>query len=565
MSSVADRRPHGCLDSPAIATSTAPAARPARPPQGWTVVLDRRVLRVDGGRTLVGGSPPRVLHLSATALARLAGPDGVAPDARLVVTDATSAALARLLTDAGVAHPEPGHPDAPTPAAVSVVVPVRDRPRELARLLDALAATTPGLGEVVVVDDGSTAPDATRRVAAPRGARVVRHETSRGPAAARNTGAAAASGDLVAFLDSDVVPEPGWLAPLLGHLADPAVALVAPRIVAWEPASSGVVSVGATLAPNVRKSPSSLARHAVARYEQRRSSLDLGARPAPVTARSRVAYVPSAALLVRRSALGAGFAEDMPVAEDVDLVWRLAAEGWRLRYEPASRVAHEHRDAVGPWLARKAFYGTGAAPLALRHPRRVPPVALAPWTAATVTLLGLQRRWSTAAAGAVTLLATARLARGLHDARRGRPVGVSPQRACGDSDVRRQRWATADTKLGRWLPAVRLAAVLAPWGLGGAGWQAAGALTRHWWPAAVVGATVSRRVRRALVLAAVVEGVADWVRFRPPGAGPGDAVGHVVAHRLDDLAYGAGLWWGAWRHRTVAPLRPDLSGKGPDR
>ena len=507
-------------------------------------MLDRRVLRADGGRTLIGGSPPRVLHLSPAAHGRLAGPGGIAPNARLTVTDATSAALARLLTDAGVAHPEPDHPDAPTPAAVSVVVPVRDRPDELARLLGALGATAPGVAEVVVVDDGSADPDATLRVAAAHGARVVGHPTSRGPAAARNTGAAAATGGLVVFLDSDVVPAPGWLAPLLGHLADPAVALAAPRIVAWEspdPPSVGErhpedASPASTLALNARKATSSIARRVVARYEERRSSLDLGPRAAPVTARSRVAYVPSAALVVRRDALGAGFAEDMPVAEDVDLVWRLAAAGWRLRYEPASRVAHEHRDAVGAWLGRKAFYGTGAAPLALRHPRRVPPVALAPWTAAAMTLLGVQRRWSTAAAGAVTLLAAARLARGLARARNG--------------DARR---------------AVTLAAVLAPWGLGGAAWQAAGALTRHWWPAAVAGAVVSRRLRRALLVAAVVEGVADWVRFRPPGAGPADAVGHVVAHRLDDLAYGAGLWWGAWRHRTAAPLRPDLSGKGPDR
>ncbi|PVZ13163.1 mycofactocin system glycosyltransferase [Actinomycetospora cinnamomea] len=545
-----------CLDSPAIATPTVPATdagpvtRPARLPAGWTVVLDRRVLRVDGGRTLVGGSPPRVLRLSPAASARLAGPDGVPPEARLTVTDATSATLARLLTDAGVAHPVPGHADAPSPGEVSVVVPVRDRPRELARLLDAVAATAPGVGEVVVVDDGSADPDTTTRVAAARGARVVGHPSSRGPAAARNTGATAASGAVVAFLDSDVVPEPGWLAPLLGHLADPAVALAAPRIVAWVGLAGGGASNAALLASDARNATSSIARRAVARYEERRSSLDLGPRPAPVTARSRVAYVPSAALVVRRSALGAGFAEDMPVAEDVDLVWRLAADGHRLRYEPASRVAHEHRDALGPWLTRKAFYGTGAAPLALRHPRRVPPMALAPWTAAAVTLLGVQRRWTTAAAGAVTLVATARLARGL----------VRGDRACGDADTQRLRWPTADMR-----KALALASVLAPWGLGGAAWQAAGALTRHWWPAAVAGALVSRRVRRALAVAAVAEGLADWVRFRPPGAGPVDALGHVIAHRLDDLAYGAGLWWGAWRHRTLAPLRPDLTGKGPDR
>ena len=481
-----------------------------RLPLGWTVRPDPRTWRVDGGATWVGGSPPRVLRLSAAARARLTGGE-------LVVTDATSAALARLLADSGVAHPDPARAvGAPGPGEVTVVVPVRDRPAELARLLAAVVATAPGVGGIVVVDDGSADPGATARIAAAHGARLAAHPSSRGPAAARNTGARASATPVVAFLDSDVVPEPGWLSTLLSHLGDPAVGAVAPRIVAWD--ASG---------PGRRE-------NAVTRYERRRSSLDLGARPAPVTARSRVAYVPSAALVVRRDAFGDGFREDMPVAEDVDLVWRLAAAGWRLRYEPAARVAHEHRVGVRAWLGRKAFYGTGAAPLARQHPRRVPPVALAPWTAAVMTLLGVQRRWSVAAAGAVTVVATVRLARGLR--RPGEP----------------------------WAGSLPLAAVLAPWGLGGSAWQAAGALTRHWWPAAALGAMVSRRVRRALVLAAVVEGLADWLRFRDPGAGPVDAIAHVAAHRADDLAYGAGLWWGAWRHRTAAPLWPDLSGKGPD-
>jgi mycofactocin glycosyltransferase len=505
--------------------------RPPRLPDGWTVRPDPRTWRVDGGATWIGGSPPRVLRLSAAARSRLTGPE-------LVVTDATTAALARLLADAGVAHPDPARaPDPPGPGEVTVVVPVRDRPAELARLLTAVVATAPGLGGIVVVDDGSTDPAATGRVVAAHGGRVERHPSSRGPAAARNTGARASATPIVAFLDSDVVPEAGWLTTLLGHLGDPAVGAVAPRIVAW--GGDG-------------------RENAVTRYERRRSSLDLGARPAPVTARSRVAYVPSAALVMRRSAFGDGFREDMPVAEDVDLVWRLAAAGWRLRYEPAARVAHEHRARVRAWLGRKAFYGTGAAPLARHHPRRVPPVALAPWTAAAMALLGVQRRWSVAAAGAVTVVATVRLARGLR--RPGEPWVGRADRESRSPDVQRRQRDFSDVVAGP-LP---LAAVLAPWGLGGAAWQAAGALTRHWWPAAALGAIVSRRVRRALVLAAVVEGLADWLRFRDPGAGPLDAIAHVAAHRADDLAYGAGLWWGAWRHRTAAPLWPDLSGKGPD-
>ena len=501
-----------------------------RLPDGWTVRPDPRTWRVDGGATWIGGSPPRVLRLSAAARRHLAGPE-------LVVADATTAALARLLSDAGVAHPAPAGGGAPTTAEVTVVVPVKDRADELDRLLTAVRATAPDVG-IVVVDDGSADPAATEAVVDGHGGRVVRHRTSRGPSAGRNTGARACTTPVIAFLDSDVVPEPGWLETLLGHLGDPAVGVVAPRIAAWSHGGP---------------------ENAVTRYERRRSSLDLGPRPAPVTARSRVAYVPSAALVVRREAFGDGFREDMPVAEDVDLVWRIAAAGWRLRYEPGARVAHEHRAAVRAWLGRKAFYGTGAAPLARQHPRRVPPVALAPWTAAAVTLLGVQRRWSVGAAGVVTLVATARLARGLR--KPGEPWAVwRGVRTAADSDVQCQHGRTADTLTG---PAP-LAAVLAPWGLGGALWQAAGALTRHWWPAAALGAIVSRRVRRALLLAAVAEGLADWLRFRDPGAGPLDALAHVAAHRADDLAYGAGLWWGAWRHRTLAPLLPDLSGKGPD-
>ena len=142
---------------------------------------------------------------------------------------------------------------------------------------------------------------------------MLRHPTARGPAAARNAGLAAATTPLVAFLDSDVVPEPGWLAPLLARLADPAVGLVAPRIVALPPITGWL-----------------------GRYEAVRSSLDLGPDPALVVPRSRVAYVPSAAMLVRRAAVGAGFDAGMHVAEDVDLVLRLHAAGWRLRYEPAA-------------------------------------------------------------------------------------------------------------------------------------------------------------------------------------------------------------------------------------
>ena len=87
--------------------------------------------------------------------------------------------------------------------------------------------------------------------------------------------------------------------------------------------------------------------------------------------------------------------------------------------------------------------------------------------------------------------------------------------------------------------------------------QTADAVNRHYWPLAALACAVSARARRTVAAVALVEGVVDWVRHRDrdPAARPG-LLGHLVAHRLDDLAYGAGLWWGALRHRTLEPLRP---------
>jgi len=93
---------------------------------------------------------------------------------------------------------------------VSVIVPARDAAERIERTLAALAAQDfDGDWEVVVVDDGSL--DGTAAVAERAGARVVRNEAPRGPADARNAGVAASSGALLAFTDSDCVPERGWL------------------------------------------------------------------------------------------------------------------------------------------------------------------------------------------------------------------------------------------------------------------------------------------------------------------------------------------------------------------
>jgi glycosyltransferase involved in cell wall biosynthesis len=100
------------------------------------------------------------------------------------------------------------------PPKVSVVVPFRDRRPLVARLLDGLEAQSYDDFEVILVDDGSTdgaADEAAGRVIGRRPVEVIRREGG-GAVAARTAGVAAASGSILAFTDSDCVPDPGWLA-----------------------------------------------------------------------------------------------------------------------------------------------------------------------------------------------------------------------------------------------------------------------------------------------------------------------------------------------------------------
>ncbi len=464
---------------------------PVLPPSGFGLRLAPRVHVCDDGRTLMGGG--RVVGLSPTAATFVRGLPGT------VGAQPAAAEVARLLLDRGLADPwwpRPAGPD-DTVRDVTVVVPTHGRPTVVNRLL---ASLPPGL-PVVVVDDGSPEPGLLVELCRRRGASLVRHPRNRGPAAARNTGLRQVETPFVAFCDSDVLPGPGWLATLRRHLDDPAVALVGPRVLGHAPG------------PDDRW---------LDRYEQARSSLDLGPRAASVAVHGEVAYLPSATLVARVDAMGDGFDERMRCGEDVDLVWRLLERGWRVRYEPGAVVRHDHRTTLGAWLARKAFYGTSAAPLTTRHAGAVAPLVLTPWTAAVMLALLVQRWWC------VPLL--------------GLGLGLVAWSLSRRLTMTERPWGAA--------------AVLLAEGTIAAGRQTALALTRHYWPLVALSAVRSGRVRRAALTAAVVEGVLDW-RETGPGL---DLPRYVVARRLDDLAYGAGVWAGALRARSVRALLPVVKG-----
>ncbi|WP_369254074.1 mycofactocin biosynthesis glycosyltransferase MftF [Streptomyces sp. R35] len=457
-------------------------------PLGFVVRLDRHTRVVDGGRALLGGFPTRLLKLSPKARRLLVG-------RTLPVRDASSALLADRLLDTGMAHPVVDSLPAPADPRYTVVVPVRDRPRQLDRLLRSIGTDTP----VLVVDDASRRPVAVAEVAAQHGARLVTLAANVGPAGARNAGLRLVTTPYVVFADSDIVLDPDTVPTLLRHFADPRVAMAVPRI-------TGLPTTATTW---------------IERYENARSSLDLGAHPAPVRPGTPVSWASSACVVARVDALAEGFDERMRVGEDVDLCWRLIEAGGRVRYEPAVRAAHEHRVRIQDWFLRKAVYGTGAQPLARRHPDHIAPAVFAPWSMAFAVALLAQRRWSVPAAAAVLGIVTVRIARKLDGT--GHPYRLAV-RLTGNGTL----------------------ATLA---------QTSALLTRHWWPLTAVGCMLSRRLRRAAAVAAVADIVLEYRRDQATL----DPLRYGVARRLDDLAYGAGVWFSALKGRSTTALRPRIT------
>jgi mycofactocin glycosyltransferase len=455
-------------------------------PGGFGLSKDPTTTSLDHGRVLMGGSPLRLFRITSRAKDLVQRWEAGAP----VGHRRNEQLLARRLVASGAFLPRPGTPRFSV-GDVTVVIPVRDRPEQLERLLSALAGVP-----CVVVDDASSDAARTRQIVEKSGATLVALKTNSGPSGARNAGLAQVGTDLVAFVDSDCRPHEGWLKPLLGHFDDPMVAAVAPRV------------VPVPVAPAT----------ALSRYEAVRSSLDRGDSPGLVRPLSRIPYVPSAALVVRRAAIaGEPFDPGLRGGEDVDLVWRLVDAGWDVRYEPASTVQHDGPRRLAEWLARRAFYGSTAGPLAQRHPASLVPLQASAWSAGAWALVYARKPLLAAGTLAASVLVLARRLNGLVD----EPLTVATQIAGG---------GTVKSALP---------------GLGG--------LARAWSPALVL-ALCRPRTRRAALVALLAPAIGDWVSERPEL----DPVRYAALHLADDVAYGVGVWRSCVTARTMAPLLPRL-------
>lgn len=117
----------------------------------------------------------------------------------------------------------------PAPPLVSVVMPVWNTAGHVGAAIASVRAQSFGAWELIVVDDASDDGSADAIAAAAAGdgrIRLLRHETNRGAAAARNTALACARGRFIAFLDSDDLWKPEKLAAQLAHVEHTGAALV---------------------------------------------------------------------------------------------------------------------------------------------------------------------------------------------------------------------------------------------------------------------------------------------------------------------------------------------------
>ena len=239
---------------------------------------------------------------------------------------------------------------------VSVIIPVHNRPDEIRSCLEALLRIDYPREkvEILVVDDAST--DRTPEVVSGFPVTLIRLSKNKQAPFCRNLGARRASGEILAFIDSDCLPSPSWLKELVPVFID-----------------RTVVAVGG-------KVDSYYDWKGLDRYEQVMSSLNRGDGPRRSTEKEPFFYVPSCNLLVRKKVFLSvgGFREELTVGEDVDLCWRLQDQGNPVEYRPVGIVYHRHRNSLRAFCSRRFEYGTSEPWLQRRHSQRIKQLILSP-------------------------------------------------------------------------------------------------------------------------------------------------------------------------------------------
>jgi len=230
-------------------------------------------------------------------------------------------------------------------AGISAVVIHHDRRDTIGRVLKSLAEQESPVERVVVIDNGSAQP-----LSAPRGVRVHRLDKPVGLSEARNVGLRLVGSEVVLLLDDDVYVSPDGLSLLSVALTETKAAVVCPRIL-FHPEDAVIQCDGASL-------------HYAGMLSL--NNKDLAAAYGPLSRFPVGAFI-GACLLVRRQVLLdlGGFDEDYYFyLEDMELSYRLAAQGHSVWCEPRALVFHDRGLGApalsfrggGPYPAKRAYY-----------------------------------------------------------------------------------------------------------------------------------------------------------------------------------------------------------------
>ena len=327
------------------------------------------------------------------------------------------------------------------------------------------------------------------------GARLIRHASNRGPSASRNSGLAEVTSRYVAFIDLDAHAEVEALRSLASVLTDESVVLVAPRI--------------ATLNKKT----------GISEYESHHSPLDLGTEAAVVRPLSRVSYVPSTVVVAHSERLRqvGAFNEELRAGEDVDLVWRIVEKGFTVRYVPSIQCTHEARPTWRSFIQQRFSYGQSAAALDQHHPYAASPLRAHVLMAALAT---------TILCGYLYLAALLIL-----------PITLYFVVALRSTKIPIRARLTV-TRIGC-VSTLRLVAM---------------AVRRAWWPIFIIASFLSVRVTAMYTFSLLTPLMFGVLRKKP------HAVASYVGLRIvDDLAYGLGVWVGAFRQRSLRCIIPVLT------
>ena len=224
---------------------------------------------------------------------------------------------------------------------VSVVVASYNGARTLRACLDSLQHLNYPDYEIILVDDGST--DATTQIVSLyKNVRYVQ-QPHQGLSVARNTGIAAATGEIIAFTDSDCRADEDWLYYLVGDLLNSHFAGIGGHN--FLPPEDSFVAAAVQVSPGG---------------------------PAHVMLNDRLAeHIPGCNMAFYKWALVEvnGFDPIYHKAgDDVDICWRLQQRGYQLGFSPSGFVWHYRRSTIAGYLNQQRGYGEAEAMLVRRHP-----------------------------------------------------------------------------------------------------------------------------------------------------------------------------------------------------